>query len=71
MVTRGSLEWATGNWPVGSSSEGPSSDFKKFLLFMREHRVNDGDLVLGHLVENLFESLNLVARKTLFFLEVL
>ena len=71
MVTRGSLELATGNWPVGSSSEVPSSDFKKFLLFVREHRVNHGDLVLGHLVEDLFEALNLVARESFFLFEVL
>jgi hypothetical protein len=36
---------------------------------MSEQRVHDGHFVLGHLVENLLESLDLVTGETLLFLE--
>src|SRR5580658_5604750 len=71
MVTRELLVLGTaGYWPVGSSSKVPSSDFKKFLFFVGQQGVHHCHLVLGHLVENLFETLDLVARQPLFLFEV-
>src|SRR5487761_2421740 len=68
MTTRESVELTTGSSPVGSSP-GSSSNLKKFLLLVREQRVDDGHLVLGHLVQDLLEALDVVTGQALVLLE--